>query len=292
MYTTRRKRLSILLISGITVAAMLLLSAGLSGLEFLPGQSLPLWGNQTRVIGEFGTLPGGEAMLLLMRMVFILALLCLPLSIIYLIISPEARKRLLKQLLSLLPFVLMFILIAPLLRNCSFQPEETGLSGTGQPAAEPLPRELAVFIPDPPPWLILVASLGLALLLTALIAGSVWLIWRRRRPESPMQRLAQEAQSALDALQSGGDLKNIVIRCYFEMSRVLNEQRGIRRDQDMTPREFERLLAGKGLPAEPVRQLTRLFEDVRYGTQIPGHLEERQALASLTAIVAACRSQA
>ena len=49
-------------------------------------------------------------------------------------------------------------------------------------------------------------------------------------------------------------MRNTVMRCYFEMVRVLDEQRGIRRQMDMTPREFEKRLEDTGLPGEHVRQ--------------------------------------
>jgi hypothetical protein len=87
----------------------------------------------------------------------------------------------------------------------------------------------------------------------------------------------------------GGNLKNTIMRCYYEMSQVINEQRGIRRDRSMTPREFEIYLESNGLPGEPVRQLTHLFEDVRYGDLAVGEKEEQQAQSSLTAIIEAVK---
>jgi hypothetical protein len=137
----------------------------------------------------------------------------------------------------------------------------------------------------------LAVSLGLALLLVVLVGLVTWFFLRRRRAEQPLKRIAMEAQTALDALQSGGNLKNIVIRCYFEMSRVIREQRGIQRDKDMTPREFEMELERRGLPPEPVQKLTRVFEEVRYGAKEPGEREKFLATISLSEIVEACRSE-
>ena len=51
------------------------------------------------------------------------------------------------------------------------------------------------------------------------------------------------------------------------MSRVLHQQRGIRRHQAMTPREFVVYLEEVGLPTEAVMRLTELFEQVRYGAK-------------------------
>jgi Domain of unknown function (DUF4129) len=69
------------------------------------------------------------------------------------------------------------------------------------------------------------------------------------------------------------------------MNLVLSEQRGIQRQTAMTPREFELYLGQIGLKIEHIRQLTRLFERVRYGAGPPGEREEQEAVACLTAIV-------
>jgi hypothetical protein len=57
----------------------------------------------------------------------------------------------------------------------------------------------------------------------------------------------------------------------------------------MTTHEFEEILQGKGLPDEPIHQLTLLFEDVRYGNLNPGEADETRAISSLGAIVSALR---
>jgi len=156
------------------------------------------------------------------------------------------------------------------------------------------PIPVAELVSEPPQWLTPVASLCLTLPFAALLIGiAARLLSRRaRRPAGPLEQLAQEAEEAIGQLRAGSDLKNTVIRCYAEMARVLAERRGIRRQRSMTTREFEEHLRDLNLPDEPVRRLTRLFEDVRYGTMTPGEREEQQAIASLTAIVEACQSSA
>ena len=151
---------------------------------------------------------------------------------------------------------------------------------------------LSLGLPGSPPWWVALAmAIGLALFVSAVLVTTAWLIWRSRfKPPDSLEQLAREAQGALDALKGGADLKDTVIRCYFEMSRVLSEERGIRRERAMTPREFERRLGELGLPEQHVVQLTRLFEGVRYGSRVTGEREADQAVASLTAIVDACRS--
>jgi len=135
-----------------------------------------------------------------------------------------------------------------------------------------------------PAWLSFAFSFGLFLLLVLIL----WNIWYRRRPiTNPLDMVAQEAQLALDELEAGGNFRNVILRCYYDMVRALSFQRSIRRRDAMTAREFEQRLVELGLPGEPVGRLTRLFELVRYGAKEPGEQAERQAVDCLDAIVKA-----
>jgi hypothetical protein len=106
-----------------------------------------------------------------------------------------------------------------------------------------------------------------------------------------MARLGDEAQEAADAIQSGENIRDTVIRCYIQMTQVLAKERNVRREEAMTPHEFEQILLTKmKLPENSVRRLTSLFEAVRYGDYHPGKREELEAIDSLTAIASACKS--
>ena len=96
---------------------------------------------------------------------------------------------------------------------------------------------------------------------------------------------AQEARQAVQTLAAGSDLKDTVLRCYRDMNRALSQQRGINRQQAMTPREFAAYLAGIGLRDEHIQRLTRLFENVRYGTYTASERDKREAVDCLNAIV-------
>jgi hypothetical protein len=121
--------------------------------------------------------------------------------------------------------------------------------------------------------------------------GMIWFVWQRRPQRSslagPKELLALEARRAIDTLHAGRDLKDTVLRCYREMSQVLQEQRGIQRQKGMTPREFEKYLAEIGLRDEHIRRLTRLFESVRYGDNVSSERDKREAMDCLRAIVRA-----
>lgn len=283
---TRLERTRTLVYVGLGVAALVALAAGLSGLELHPGRLFPDLG-----AGAGGTEPGLPAPDVdvfesLVRGVLALVFwVLLPLSIVYFIVSPEARRRVLQDLKWLIPVMLMVYLIVHLLRQLRLRdlgvetPRTLESASSGGP---PLPVPPA-FVSHPPGWLITLVSVAVF----ALILGAFWLLWQRsrRRTDDSLTRLAQEAEVTLDALRAGGDVRNAVLRCYGEMQRVLRESHGIRRRRSMTPREFEDRLAAAGLSSEHVRRLTRLFEAVRYGAHVPRAREEREAEDCLESIV-------
>jgi hypothetical protein len=279
----------VLIWAGVALAAMLLLSASLNRVELSSGQPFALPFNPQLQPIPMNDVPGGAALLWLIRAVYFVALALTPVLVIWLIISPRARRDFLRLLMSFLPFILLFYFIstglARMMNATKFEMGDAAREGIGDIAAIP-PAE---FVANPSPWLVWGVSLALGLLLAGVMALIVWRAWQRsRREQLPLIQLGQEAQEALDALQAGGDLRDVVIRCYLHMSRVVGEQRGIQRNLDMTPREFEDCLCEHGLPAEAVRQLTRLFEQVRYGAYQPAQRDERQARACLGAIVEFC----
>jgi hypothetical protein len=288
-------KLQILILLGIAAAAIIILAAGLSGLKLHPGQPLFLLLLEKRPeLGQYEPLPGGEFLLSLVRGLIILLVLLIPVAVVLVIVFPKFRKRLLQRLLSTVLFVVCLYALIRLRPDIFGTTEEMQtLNQATQSGQMPL-IPTGDLISEPPQWLTPVASLCLALPFTALLIGiATRLLSRReRRLKSPLGQLAQEAEEAIEQLRAGSDLRNTVIRCYAEMIRVLTEQRGIKRRESMTTREFEEHLRALDLPNEPVKQLTRLFEDVRYGTLTPDEREEQRAIASLTAIVEACQSSA
>jgi len=133
-------------------------------------------------------------------------------------------------------------------------------------------------------------AISIAVAVALGVAGLLWLAWPREpRPTSPLQELGDQAQGAIEALEAGADLKDTILRCYLEMAHTVSRARGIERGAAMTPREFEHQLAKAGLPRPPVRRLTRLFEQVRYGATPAGPAEEQDAVACLASIAQACQ---
>jgi uncharacterized protein DUF4129 len=104
-------------------------------------------------------------------------------------------------------------------------------------------------------------------------------------------QLLQEAESAVEAIKLGGNLNNVILRCYLQMTDLLKEEQGIERSSNMTAREFEVRLESKGFPTTPVHQLTSLFEKARYGAMLTLKTDEDAAVESLNEIIWFCRSK-
>ncbi len=284
-----------ILIALLVLTGLFLLASSLGSIRFSEGKLLPV----SNLAPSFGQ--GNDssdtvsAFLAVFRVVMIIMWILLPIYVIYLFLSKEARKRLLRDIAMILPFLVLLYFLSNnianrdgdqnLLGNLGLEAAEEGVSQE----APPLPE----FQP-PPPWVTTVATIILATATVIAVAAIVWIIWRRTRKkeDGPLHRIEQQAREAIDLIESGGDLRDVILRCYMQMIIALRDYRMIDRERDMTPHEFGQLLEKRGLPNEPVRQLTELFERVRYGAYNPGREEERAAIASLSAIVSACQRYA
>jgi len=267
----------------------MVLAASLGDLEFSPGYALLAREDQGFVLfNQMWLAPESNFLDTFLVVVYALSILMVPICLLLIIISRQARR----WMASTIGIAIWVIAIYIIMRSRPELLEQLQLeSQLALPGGDDA-MMLALEFPAYPPWWIAWAmAIGLALLIAAVPVGTFYLIWRsRRKPADPLVWLAREAQDALDALQEGADLTDTVMRCYFEMTRVLSEERGISRERAMTPREFEVRLAQLGLPEPHIRQLTRLFEGVRYGSRVTGEQEADQAVASLSAVVQACRS--
>jgi hypothetical protein len=263
--------------------AVLLLSSMLSELEFDYGEPVSLRRPSSPLSGLFRS-GGGEALITCLLGFLALVPLLLPVALIYLLISKEAKKRVLRALLSLSWLIVFYIVIrnrANLFQDGGFQVPPL------LPPGEDLASQLDLNV-TPSPGFINLVTAGLAILVTASLAALALSLWRRwRRRDRINEGIVRQAKEALDSLGEGADLRDTIVRCYFEMSRTLRVQRGLRRARAMTPREFEASLSRTGLPLDQVSRLTRLFEAVRYGEKNLGESHKREATDCLASIVEA-----
>jgi hypothetical protein len=261
-----------------------LIAAGLPRLVFRPGLPPPSVGN-----GQVALSAGDQAAVGMSIGSFaaILLLLVLAVPLVALVISALRGvhwKRLLAGLWSLL--WKLALVAGVLILVVSLLPQSRG-SISEEPL--PVPRPLATAPLGPvPAWVIWAAGIALG---AVVVLVSAWMILARRRRALPLS-WEMEVARARQALLDGGDLREVIIRCYTRMAEALQEERKIERQASMTTGEFEALLAEKGLPREPVRQLTRLFESARYSPREPASGEEQSAIACLGSILEHCRREA
>lgn len=289
---TRFGPLKTVLPLALLLIAVLALAAGLSSVQLAPADRFPaeLFALSAPPPGQ--SLGGGQFLIDLARLALIGLLLMMPVYVLYALINRKRRRELILQMIGLGIVVLLLSNVSQCARNAR-EAEDSAPATAMQPPPEALPAEASLppFDPNAPDWLVLISSVVLSAALVVTVSLVVAFgIARRRRRATALDQVAQQAEQAAAALEAGGEFRDIIIRCYREMSRVLQQERGIRRDAAMTPREFMAVLRGKGLPDEPVRQLTLAFEAARYGQAAATEQQERAAVDSLRAIVEACRA--
>jgi hypothetical protein len=268
---------SLLLLSLVLTA---LIAAGLPRLVFRPGLPPPSFDNGQVVLGPAETAPVGMG-LGSFSLVMLLLAFAIPLVVLLVrALRGVPWKKLLVRAWSLAwKLVLVagvLVLVVRLLPRSE-----------GSAASEPLPppRPLVTAPLGPVPGIVIwIAAIALG---AAVVGVSLWVLLRRRPRPQPAWEL--EVAHARQALLDGGDLRAVIIRCYTRMAEALQEERGIERVVSMTTGEFETLLDGKGLPREPIRQLTRLFDAARYSQHEPLPGEERIALSCLDSILEGSR---
>ncbi len=277
----KRKSLAFLLLAAV---ATILLAAALPQLTLKPGIPLPDWGNDAGTIAT-DELRGVTISVNTLFKAIVVVIVGLVLAYIaYRFIRGRSWKEIFKEsaepilmivVLTLIVLAIIFILTRV---HVTAQPVET----------ETLPPSIKVNGPPlglPPMNLIWLVWMGLAVVVVLL---AIWVInWKigQARAGDPLKL---EAEWAVQALRTGLDLRNVIVRCYQQMSLALQKEQGIEREEGMTVREFERLLQAKGLPNAPVHQLTQLFEVARYGDRPLDAGDEQNAFDCLNAIVQYC----
>jgi len=215
----------------------------------------------------------------------------LNLILFFFLLSPEARKRIIRQVVSFAVGILALLIalryrMIQLPEIAANSVEETG-AGIPQLGSTP---EFADFQPPHvPAWMTYAVSL---VILWAVILGA-WFLYRRwqrlnSRRNASLETLANIARTSLRDLGQGREWGDVVIETYARMSDTVSSQRGLSRAVASTPREFAGRLAAAGLPPDSVDRLTRLFESVRYGGHSSTEREMREAVACLESVVRAC----
>ena len=276
MRTSKKSAAFIFLI--LSLLAIIPLASGLSTLQLQPGQQFVIDPNaaadETNATEEEINLPDTTLSPAVRNTLLALLLIMIPVSIVVIIRSPELFKEVLKRDLRIfLLFLAGFFIIRQLQMQGFFNRTTAPVEGT--------PISVPDLIRNPT----VLMGFGLGFLLLGLMAFSFFKLWQRL---GPLFSVSQIAQDAIQEIQAGTtDLRDVIIRCYFEMCRALQGSGRWERDKATTPRELAQRLASAGVAGDEVERLTRLFEKVRYGAELLGKAEEQEAVTCLQAIVTA-----
>jgi hypothetical protein len=273
---------------------MVLLAISLPDLQLQPGDDLYAYQDAEQESGTSETQePDYTAWENFMRVFSAVVSILLVIYIVGSLFSKEGRKRLLGSVGLLILLALMMLVFSNVWS--SGEPiEEVPVSEVDEGELEETEEFLGTaveFDPEPKSWLLTLVIVSGAVLLAVIVFFLVNSFSDQGSQEIlQFDELAEKAQSALEDIEADHiNFEDIIIRCYADMSHVLQTQTGIQRDQAMTTFEFEQELIKRGFPTQPVQQLTRLFEQVRYGHQETGEPEKQSAVESLGEIVEYCK---
>jgi hypothetical protein len=283
-------KLWVVLVSVLALGALTVLAVSVQNVAFDEAQPIG-HGEMEPFAGDAQALPNPFTNVTLQSQIILwLALLTL-VALVAVLLSPEARKRMLKILIRVFFAYWVFYFLFNRYPDL-FSKFDLALgapaAGEGETVVEIPPP---VFTPPQQTPLMLYAISVLVILLLVLLVWKLYRVWRELNLSArhkPLSEIARIARSSLKELDSGGDSTDVIMRCYFRMSDVVSEKRNMERGLSMTPAEFASRLERSGLPGDAVRRLTRLFEIVRYGGHKAGPRDVNEAVACLTTILHYC----
>lgn len=136
----------------------------------------------------------------------------------------------------------------------------------------------------------------LAILLVVALAGSVLMLFVASGdeeetvdgpvdddPDPDVAAVGRAAGDAADRIERDADVENEVYRAWVEMTGHLD----VANPRSSTPAEFATAAVEAGMASDDVDELTRLFEEVRYGGEDVTSEREQRAVAALRRIEAA-----
>ncbi len=280
-------------ISLLAVMSLMLLASVLNNITFQPAK--PLYHSETPqgTPISFDEITKILVEVPLWQQITFFMMILLIVLLITLLLSPEARKRLLRMFIRGAITVLMISYLIQknpdLLKGIFPQLNlADGIAGI-DPS-----KNIAPPVFEPPQisgMLSFFITLGIVLIV-AVIAWRVYVWWKRQNEllntPNPLDEIAKIARASLRDLSQQGSSHDSIIQCYENMSQALYTRRGLQRNYAMTAAEFAQKLENVGLPREPVNQLTRLFESARYSTHASTQTDIDEAISSLKTILKYC----
>ena len=272
-YSAKRKALIFL---GLVMVITMIIAASLPQLQLQPGMPLPSLSN-----GQVKAAQAKEDQFVFMSANQFIVIL---IGLIVAITTLYSMYKLLKGadwniVATARSMLFISLLVCGILLLIMMIPGSESSTQVEMPPQTPEPLVTSPLGAAPP---VLLWVVGIGLLIMTALAG-MWIITSRQ--PKPIDLVGLEAERAWQALKTGLDLKDVIIKCYHQMSLALEKDRGIEREDFMTTGEFEHLLETAGLPYDPIHQLTQLFDAVRYGNWKPNPADEQKAIQCLEAIM-------
>jgi hypothetical protein len=276
---TNKGKQKILIFLGLALLLTAVLAASLSQIELKPGLPPPAWEGGRIILPEYAASNRINLQInpFILRLLGIL-LAAFVLVVLYSLVMGTDWKKLLSNLrefvLILSGFIIIILFIYFLANSFIQTAPRLPLPAPSEPPLTAPVRS----IPTSLTWLV-----GVCLAFLAAFLLYIWI--RARRKPAQVDLLAEQIEKARQNLLAGMEPDEVILRCYQEMSRVLQQFGGIERQVFITPSEFEIELFAAGFPKEPVHQLTHLFEIARYGRNAPTSVDEQEALRSLQKLI-------
>jgi hypothetical protein len=267
-----------LILIGMVILVTTVIAAGLPQLQLQPGMPIPRLQGGDVVVASAAREP--IAVVPISKLAVIFFTLIFAGSVLYMIYKLIRGTN----WQELLIFIRMMVVISLVISGVVFmifllpKSESSGVAEIPLSSPQPLPTSPLGSTPPSLLWLV-----GIGLLVASILVG-VWITTSFRQAR-PLDLVELEAEKAWQALKTGLDLKDVIITCYRQMSLALEKEKGIERKDFMTTGEFEILLEDVGIPHDPIHQLTRLFNAVRYGNWRPNPADKQSAIQCLEAIM-------
>ncbi|MFC4541062.1 DUF4129 domain-containing protein [Halosolutus amylolyticus] len=282
-------------VTGLVVAAVGVLAVALAAAT-LPSAVDPesgVGGGGDTGVGEgtgpgFGTPPPADRPVDALEIPFLselLALLLLLAALAVLVSAVRNWRELVPVAIGVVALVALLLVAFLLLGELSVMPGESAnesLGGDGLGGGDGGDGSIGSSDTTPLPFVVL-------LVLTVAVLGMLFAVARSSSadpesgsmdlvdgPDSDADRTAigRVAGRAADRIERGDDVDNDVVRAWTEMTALLD----VDRPETTTPGEFATAAVDAGMDPDDVRELTRLFEDVRYGEYSPTADRERRAV--------------
>jgi len=281
----------VVLVSVLALGALTVLAVSLREVSFDDAQ--PIGREEaTPFAGDVQAIPNPFTDVSLQSQIILWTTLVVLAALIAVLLSPEARKKMLRILFRL---VFTYWVLYFLFNRYPDLLSDFVLNINGASAVEQV--ETAINVPPPvftPPRETSFLAYAISVLIVLVLMFFAWRlqrVWKElnsRVQKKPLSEIGRIARSSLRALASDRDSTDVIMNCYFRMGDVVADKKNMQRDLSMTPAEFAGRLERSGLPGDAVRRLTRLFEGVRYGARKAGPKEINEAVACLTTILHYC----